>query len=255
MCCIIICAYVHIFIFSYFVYLNSSCAARMPCLDFHVYRDIFQIQISKLAVWLLCDADQVHIIVIRSHARPEIALRTYSYLQKMMVPSETVAGLFVYVAEEEFAVYEAVFGYMSSVLRKGAPGASGNVLKACYDVLATTVPAGVLLILAVDNLLGQVFCIVTATFRQNFMQEQHHSSQSWMTTLFSRSLRRASSSSHGFCGFAGPIRTCTSKVAHICFLLTRAATRCPTAPAISHSQMKACPSMHCVWHACNVVRI
>ena len=102
-----------------------------------------------------------------------------------MVPSETVAGLLVYVAEEEFAAYEAVFGHMSSVLRKGAPGASGNVLKACYDVFAT-VPAGVLLILAFDNLLRQVFCIATSTFRQAFMQERHHSSQSWMTTLFSR---------------------------------------------------------------------
>ena len=109
---------------------------------------------------MLLAADQVHIIVIRSHARPEIALRTYSYLQKMMAPSEAVAGLLVYVAEEERAAYEAVFGYMSSVLRTGASGASGNVLKACYDVLST-VSAGVFL-LGIDNPLIRVLFICSS---------------------------------------------------------------------------------------------
>ena len=78
----------------------------------------------------------------------------------MMAPSEAVAGLLVYVAEEERAAYEAVFGYMSSVLRTGASGASGNVLKAYYDVLST-VSAGVFL-LGIDNPLIRVFFIFSS---------------------------------------------------------------------------------------------
>ena len=83
------------------------------------------------------DSSQIHWIVIRSHNRPELCLKTYNMIRTLL-PSMEVR---VYVAECQMARYRQVFAGLGNCLHLGNLGAGPNVMSCVYDLLSAT-PAG-----------------------------------------------------------------------------------------------------------------
>jgi hypothetical protein len=78
-----------------------------------------------------------HHIVIRSHNRPALALKTFKLLRGLLPYND----IFVYVEPSQLKEYGRTFGYLASaVLKTGSLGAGANVMSGIYDTLKNTKP-------------------------------------------------------------------------------------------------------------------